>query len=286
MKFWLASKPMDGQTREEFDFEWSYIHVALMLTTPVVMRSFQRYTQHRVPAGVTDDLLPYGRHPNDWYCISDHWLDSFDDLIAIFTGEEYPRRMSHHKFGNDQFTIELTGGEVLFDQPVPFTGRGGVKLVNFLSRSASVDQPAFAARWKAEYAPFVLELARAGHLKRYVQSPQLPLDPALFAGSLFEAGKVQTYAGIEELWFENLDALGAFVKEQHASAEQTAACRDLIDASASFSMVVVERVVWDFTGDSPSPRPAIENPASIEGAVLKQEKPWGEWGTIDPVRPG
>lgn len=285
MKFWLVSRPPDDMDRAEFDFHWSYIHVALMISTPTVMHGFRRYAQHRIAEGATTDLLPYGAAAEDWYNISDHWLDSLPALMEIFQSEDYRRRMHPHKFGGgNSLVIELTSGEVLYDQPEPFTGRGGVKLVNFLVRADSLEQNEFAKTWHDSYARQVVKAARSsGHVKRYVQNPQLPLDASAFAGTLFEMGGVQTYAGIEELWFEDLPSLRAY--RDGAGAELLSAAEGLVDAERSFSMAVVERVVYDYTSNQPSRRPAIEDPDSLEASILRQERGWGEWNKIEPATP-
>ena len=284
MKFWLASRPPEGMDRAQFDFEWSYIHVALMLTTPSVMRGFQRYAQQRTAEGSTETDLPYGRSPEDWYCISDHWLHSLEDLTAMFQGDDYPRRMHPHNFGDSAFVIELTTGALLYDQPTPFTGRGGVKLVSFLARSPEFSQEDFATTWRESYGPEVVKAAsNDGHIKRYMQNPQLPLDASVFKGTLFEAGGVQTYAGIEELWFEDLAGLEAHVSG--AGIDLGTQAKAFIDTERSFSMAVVERVVFDYTANPSSARPAIENPDSVEAQVLRQERAWGEWNKIQPVAP-
>jgi len=64
MKFTLASHHKDDGTRERFFYEWSIIHVALMLTSPSVMKLFRRYVQHYNILGVTNDMLvhPLGEY--------------------------------------------------------------------------------------------------------------------------------------------------------------------------------------------------------------------------------
>jgi hypothetical protein len=64
MKFTLASRHKDDGTRERFFYEWSIIHVGLMLTSPSVMKLFRRYVQHCNIAGVTNDVLvhPLGEY--------------------------------------------------------------------------------------------------------------------------------------------------------------------------------------------------------------------------------
>jgi hypothetical protein len=57
MKFTLASRHKDDGTRERVFYEGSIIHVALMLTSPSVMKLFRRYVQHYNVLGVTNDML-------------------------------------------------------------------------------------------------------------------------------------------------------------------------------------------------------------------------------------
>lgn len=282
MKFILTANPREDLPLDRFDYEWSVIHPTLMVTTPSVMAGFQRYAQHRTAAGATDAHYQYGRHEHDWYALSDHWLADLDALLAIFQGKDYPRRMSGHAFGGTDFVIELMEGEVLHDQPEPFTGRGGVKLMNFAARHADLDQKAFETRWRDDYAKQVLAHADDASLMRYVQNVQLPLDASMFEGSLFEAGGVQTYAGLEELWFKDLDALEAWCKMTRSNDALIGATDGLIDADRSFSMVVVERVVWDYTSDNPSPRPAAEDPNSLEAQLVRNELPPGRWNQVRP----
>ncbi|WP_433755723.1 EthD domain-containing protein [Nocardia sp. CA-135398] len=283
MKFMLTVNPRDGMTLDQFNYEWGVIHPSLMITTPSVMRGFERYAQHRRARGATDEHYQYGRHPQDWYGMSDHWLPSLDALFAIFQAADYPRRMGDHDFGNGSFVLELVEGEVLHDQPVPFTGRGGVKLVNFIARDPLLEQHAFARRWRTDYAPAVVKLAGHGRLLRYAQSTQLPLDATLFEGSLFAAGGVQTYAGIEELWFADLDQLRAWHDEREQDTAVTDAAQGLIDPQASFSLVVVERVLWDYTTATPPPRPAVEDPQSLEARLVAGEFEPGEWDRVRKV---
>lgn len=287
INFWLASRPRPGADREMFDYEWGVIHVALMLTTPSVMSGFIKYSQHRAPDEVPEEAFPYGRHEKGWYSIANHLMPDVHALKEIFGGEDYPRRMQPHAFGDKEFVIELTG--VVADRSfgpgiVPGTG---VKVVNFLAPAAGVDRDTFEKRGRDEYAERIYELAADGNdLRRYVQNTQLPLDAAMFQGTLFEMGGVQTYTAIEELWFPTPEAARSFRRRREADP----VCQELesqfIDAERSFSMVVVERVVWDYSGADAPPRPAVENPASVEASTLTTERAWGQWNTIVPAAEG
>ncbi|SDW89233.1 EthD domain-containing protein [Arthrobacter sp. cf158] len=280
INFWLASRPKPGADRDMFDFEWGVIHVALMLTTPSVMAGFTKYSQHRAVDDVPDSCFPYGRHEKGWYSIANHVMPDVHALEAIFGGEDYPRRMQPHSFGDKEFVIELTS--VVSDQSFgPGMKPGhGVKVVNFVAPAEGIDRDTFERVGRGEYSARIAELAGEGEdLRRYVQNTQLPLDAAMFKGTLFEAGGVQTYSGIEELWFPDREAARRF-RERRESDQK---CRELessiIDAGRSFSMTVVERVVWDYTDPDALPRPAVETPGSVEAGTLATERNWGQWNT-------
>lgn len=284
IKFWLASRPPATWTRERFDYEWSVIHTSLMVTTPSVMRTFSRYTQHRHIDEPVEGRTVVPSSPAEWYNISDHWLEDLGGLQSIFEGEDYPRRMQGHNFGDSAFVIELTTGKLVFDQPTPFTGRGGVKIVNFLRRRPDIEQEEFVDRWGGAHADRVVHemTVEQDLLRRYMQNPQLPLDPSVFAGTLFEAGGVQTYAGIEELWFDDLDAALRLGDDQRLRTALTESYGEFADLESSFSMIVVERVVWDLT--LPGPRPAILDDSSFETKMVAAERPNHSWRAILPPR--
>lgn len=287
MNFWLATRPRPGADRDLFDFEWGIMHVALMLTTPSVMEGFVKYAQHRVPDGVPEAAADYRAHENNWYGLSNHQLPELASLERIFSGEDYPRRMTPHSFGDDQFTIELT--HVLVEADLgggPVRGRG-VKVVNFLAAAPGVDQDTYASVVADEYAPRLLQFAdEGGELQRYVHNIQLPLDAAMFQGTLFEKGGVQTYAAIEELWFPSLQAAQRFRERREHDHELQEIRRRIIDADRSFSMVTVERVVWDFAApDAPKPA-AVSDHDGVEARTLASERPWGRWNEIVPEQYG
>jgi EthD domain len=283
IKFWITNRPRPDQTREEFDYEWGVMHLSLMATTKAPMTAFQGYVQHRSVDGITDDLLIHSLPREKWYGIADHWLNGLEDLYGAMD-EEYRRRMQPHNFADSAFILELTSGEVLYDQPETALGKGGVKLVTFLKRRADISQDEFERQWREVHAEKFLHATTVERdlVRRYVQNPQLPLDPATFKGTLFEVGGCQTYAGIEEVWFDNLDALTALRTDESLGRTLTTSEQDFVDIEGSFSMVVVERLVFDRT-DPACPQPAILNPASFEARIAASEREPSEWNTIVPV---
>jgi hypothetical protein len=105
---------------------------------------------------------------------------------------------------------------------------------------------------------------------RLVQNVHVEVDRSDFKGTLFELAGVGGYAGVEELWFEGLDDLLRFTRDAGVRAAVLSADAP-VDPAGSFSLVVTERVVYDFTlGEGSSPRPAVLVPGSLEARVDAQ----------------
>jgi EthD domain len=270
LKFILAARRKPEDTQEKYFYEWSIIHVALMITNPSTQRAFKRYAQHYTINGVSNDLLWHPLSPMAWDNMADHWLDKFEELGASVRSEDYVQRMQPHKFGDSHFAVELTSGRVLHE--APDFQNGGVKLIHFLRKRPELPQQEFDRRWKDEHAPVVLDALRPlGILRKYVQNPKLPLDPAFFKGTLFEAGGVGQHGGIEEYWFNGLDDLARLRNDARAWDVIRRSDAKLTAESGSFAMVTTERVVFDYvTPGRQSPRPAVLTPGTLEALIDAQ----------------
>jgi len=281
MKFILAARRKPGDTQERYFYEWGTIHVALMITNPSTQRAFKRYAQHFTINGVPDDLLWHPLSPMAWDNMADHWLESFDDLVLSMRSPDYVQRMQPHKFGDDNFAVELTAGRVMYEQPE--FRNGGVKLIHFLRKRPGLSDEEFERRWRTEHAPAVLRaLEPLGILRKYVQNPRLPLDPGIFKGTLFEAGGVGQHAGIEEFWFSSLDDLERLRGDAGARSRIMESDRELT-AEGSFSMVTTERVVFDYvTPGRQTPTAAVLTPGTLESTIDAQ----GHTGFNIPRPPG
>jgi hypothetical protein len=269
MKFILAARRKPGDTQERYFYEWSIIHVALMITNPSTQRAFRRYAQHYTINGVSNDLLWHPLSSMAWDNMADHWLESFDDLITSMRGADYVQRMQPHKFGDSNFVVELSSGTVVFEQ-AGFQN-GGVKLIHFLKKRPELSQADFLRRWQEEHSQTVLAALRPLNiLRKYVQNAPIPLDPSIFRGTLFEAGGVGQHAGIEEFWFDNLEDLARLRSDRQAWERVRDSDAQLTDAG-SFSMVTTERVVFDYvTPGRQTPRPAVLTPGTLEAHIDAQ----------------
>jgi len=281
MKFILAARRKPQDTQERYFYEWGIIHVALMLTTPSVMRSFKRYAQHYSISGIASGDLLYPLSPMAWDNMADHWVEDFESLVRPFKSADYCERMQPHSFGDGAFALELTSGCEVFE--APRFKSGGVKLVHFLKRRGEIPQAEFVRLWREEHAPVVVrELERLGILRKYVQNPQLELDAGIFKGTLFERGGVGLYGGIEEIWINSAADLQTLRRDPHAFERIRRSAAKFVADEGTFSMVTAERVIYDYSvPGKESPLPAVLAPHSLEAQV--DAHGYKDWNAPGPV---
>jgi len=268
IKFMLVSRRKPGDTQERYFYEWGIIHVALMITTPSVMRTFRRYAQHFTVNGIDGGRLLYSLSDMAWDNFADHWLDRPEDNLAPFESDDYMQRMHPHNFGDSNFVIEYA--RETFRDEQPGLEPGGVKLVHFVRSRPDLAASEFAVAWREQHAAALL-VAGASRPGRLVQNLHAEVDRKDFAGTLFELAGVGGYAGIEELWFDDLEALLHFTEDEAVRAAVLGE-DSCVDPVGSFAMVVAERVVYDYTlGAESSPPPAVLDPESLEAAVDAQK---------------
>jgi hypothetical protein len=99
----------------------------------------------------------------------------------------------------------------------------------------------------------------------------VPMDPAVFKGTLFEFGNVGHYAGVEEIWFRSVEDLAKLRHDPALYAALRASYETFVDADDTFSMVTTERVIYDYiTPGHISPKASVLIPGTLEHAVDKQ----------------
>lgn len=269
MKFILAARRKREDTQERYFYEWGIIHVALMISTPEVMRIFRRYVQHYSISGVDNAKLRIALSDMEWDNMADHWVDGDEGAIASVKNLDYVTRMQPHSFGDKNFAIQLCDHVDVYE--CKGFRYGGVKLNHFLKAKPGVSLEQFNEAWRT-HGETVSSLAKkSGIIKKYVQGTQRRFDAEVYKGSLFEFGNVNSYAGIEEYWFDSLDDLYRLKTDKDICAALDASEKGFVDAAGSFAMVTTERVIYDFTkGDKSSPQSAVLNPDSLEAAIYRQ----------------
>jgi len=269
IQFHIISRRQPGQSLERCYYEWAVIHVALMITTPSVMRTFRKYIQHFAIQDIAGDRLLFPPSSMGWETFASHWIDSFEDLLVPFKSGDYPLRMQPHKFTDSAFQLALATEDVIHETE-GFTP-GGIKLVHFLRKKPGLSLDEFNQYWRERHAPAVVAAFGKG-LRKYKQNRQLSLPASAFKGTLFEMGEVDRYAGIEEFWFSSLNDVYRLREGGGIMAALRNSYDTFADRDDAFSLVMNERVVYDYTLPPGlcSPRPAVLDPNSLEAAIDAQ----------------
>ncbi|MBK8595407.1 MAG: EthD domain-containing protein [Holophagales bacterium] len=280
IKWTITSRHKPGMTTERFYYEWSVLHVALMLTNASTMRTFRRYTQHFAILGVPREVRLLPQHEMAWESFAEHWIDQPEDILPSIQNEDYLGRMRPHSFSDAAMELQLLAGETVF-QREGFRS-GGVKVIHTLKRPEGTTQDAFEAGWAGRHGPAVVSALGDKGLRKYVLDRPLRLESEQFKTSLFAHGKVGQYAGTEELWFDDLESAARMGTDPEVRAVLGASLASLVDVPRSHSMYVIERVVFDFVTDGEAmPRPAILDPSSAEARVSG-----GDWMVTAPALAG
>jgi hypothetical protein len=268
LKFMLAARRRPDTPQQRYFYEWGIVHVSLMLQTPSVMDSFRRYVQHYSISGISDDMLIYPLSPMAWDNMADHVVDDYEAIGLPFKDQDYPNRMQPHKFGDDAFAVELLDWETLYEEEGFYAG--GVKLIHWLRKRPGLSHDEFNAAWR-HHGETMLQTVPAGLIRKLVIDKHVPMDPAVFKGTLFEFGNVGHYGGVEEVWFRSVEDVASL----RGDAALYQALRDsydtFVDRADTFSMVTTERVVYDFiTPGHISPKASVLIPGTLEYQVDNQ----------------
>jgi len=268
LKFMLAAQRRPDTTQERYFYEWGIIHVSLMLQTPTVMDSFRRYVQHYSVSGVDNDMLIFPLSPMNWDNMADHVVDDYEAIGIPFKDQDYPNRMQPHKFGSDNFAVELLDWETLYAEKGFYAG--GVKLIHWLRKRPELSHEEFNAKWR-EHSKMMVQMAPKGLIRKLVIDKHVPMDPAVFKGTLFEFGNVGHYAGVEEIWFRSVEDAAKLRKDPELHRNLQASYQEFVADDDTFSMVTTERVVYDFiTPGHISPKASVLIPGTLEHMVDKQ----------------
>ena len=268
LKFMLASRSKPEHTNERYYFEWGIIHVALMMTTPTVVRPSAGTRSTSSQTGSTGSRLLFPFSPMGWENMADHWLETWEDLVLPFKADDYPNRMQPHNFGDSNFDLQLMTGEELYAEDGYYAG--GVE-AGALPAPAARRQP---GGLQGEVPRARRAAAGGGRgrwlVRKYVQNTETQGDPKYFKGTLFELGGVNTYAGVEELWFDDVAAVYEFCGDAERRAALLESYAGFADEQ-TYSMVTTERVVFDWvTPGHISPQPAVLQAGSLEASVDAQ----------------
>lgn len=243
--WWIVGRRKPGMTQARYFYEWGVVHVALMLTTPSVMKVFRRYVQCYRVNDVPNEVLVHPQSGENWDSIGVHYFTGMADMVESVTAPDYVARMSPHSFGDSAFVFEFTSPEQAYDSGA-LPADGALKVVNFLKPRAGVSEAEFNGLWRDEHTPALLDrTADTGPVRKYVRNPAYDLSAAMevgtFRGTLFEKAQAGGYGGVEEIYVDDVEALTRLRHDEGIHRMIRASKSRFVDFDESFSMVVVER---------------------------------------------
>ena len=109
-----------------------------------------------------------------------------------------------------------------------------IKLTFCLRRRPDLSPEEFRDYWLSTHAPLVRERAEVLGIRRYVQTHTLDLPGLHQAFRARNGGSPEPYDGVAELWFDDLESLGADDEaRRQAGADLLADERNFIDLENS-----------------------------------------------------
>jgi EthD domain len=287
IKFVIITRRRPDFSREQFFYEWAFIHVSLMLHTAPSMRRFKRYVQHFANPDIPADCRALPPAAMAWECISEHWIERFDPTTP---GPEYTEQMLPHKFSDSAMEIAYLEGRSAWQRSDFHSG--GIKLVHRLARRADLDDATFRHIWQQEHLPLLLERLRGRGLRKLEVNVPHDFDPAAFhavrKGSLLEQANIEPAAGFEELWFDRLEDALQLGRDAELRNSLSASYARFADVGRSWSMIANERVVFDYVNAAElSPPAAVLDPTTLDSQVFRTGRPYHEPRWIElQQRPG
>ncbi|KAI2472821.1 EthD domain-containing protein [Annulohypoxylon bovei var. microspora] len=109
VKITFFMKKKDGISHEEFHKYWSEEHSKIFLSVPIIRRNLVKYSQFHSDKSV--DLTGFGVNMIGYDGGASMWANSLEELLAIFTDEEYLKTVvpDEEKFFNRADVVTMLG---------------------------------------------------------------------------------------------------------------------------------------------------------------------------------
>ncbi len=203
MNYLIRRRPT--ATRDELVANWFALHMPNVIAGQQERAARGELHAWRYIATLFDPMAD-GSQP--WDGVAQLWWDQALPQPAAPHGTE-PADMFQHKA--EPYSPWATVEHVVLDgalpvtpnsigAPLPTTRTGMVKLVALVAAKDGVDVAAMHRTWLEVHAPNVVTTLRAVGARRYVVN--LSIDPA-----------AAPFAGMAELWFDDLEGLRRFERE-------------------------------------------------------------------------
>ena len=210
LKVIACSRRRPGMTRSDYFryLELEHGAISRKYTPPGTLT---RYIQNHVfdsAFGTPEDSTPQTVANRDG-CVELHFPHGFEQLFSCFMHPDVEKHIASdgQHFADERVTLLLIAEEE--EKPVPNPGLGAVKVMHFLPRAQGLYLEDYLQYWEEAHAAALARSTYASQqLRKYVQSVRLPQTDNVKGH--FRAEAMPVYDGVASMWFDNVEALGAF----------------------------------------------------------------------------
>ncbi|MGB8876119.1 MAG: EthD domain-containing protein [Solirubrobacteraceae bacterium] len=239
VKLFALLVPRDGMSTLDFYAHWRYVHGPL---AGRIRRAVSYVQCHRLPLQPAElPVLPHGGTAEVEFVD----MESANGLLEdpdYTTGAAHDEDNFHHM---DRMTALQTTGHVVLAGPPIRQDTGGIKVLQFVRRSAGSSLEQFRDAWlsPAEGETEPLEALRCLRSRRWAQVPAP------------DGAEPQRFDGVREMWWPDQWSFD-IAREREAAAWCAATQGPGIDGAASGFLATVEnRVVWPENSTGPRRHP-------------------------------
>ena len=220
----IFAAPRPGMTAKEFQDYWVDVHAVKYAGKITQIRRYMIDTRVPFAGDLGAPQLPHQG-------VAEIWLKNEEEQLASLQSEEFVQgaRLDEPNWAAFWLSFVLdTTAHVVVEGPPPAREPTGVKLLMLLKRKPGVPLENFRRFALGVHGPVVAELPG---LRRYLQCHTR--DGFYVFG---EAG----FDGVEQLWFDDVDAVERALGSKHFREEVKASLEAFVDPRYVFSLVARE----------------------------------------------
>lgn len=240
IKMMIGAMRREGMTRSEHHEYLRNTHGPLVLSVPEFLRHLRKYVQNHGlldPDGSKCTAVPAVADDRD--AIIELWYDRVEEIQRGFSEPRYLEviRPDEGRFGSFQDFFVLMAQEMWVLPRRDATAR--IKTFSFLKRRTGTSEAQFLEFWRQTYGP---RLTNSGafkqHVKGYLQNHIIPGNP-------FGAGATDTFDGVDEIWFHDVEAAKRFYDSPEVLKAITDGQAQFADQSRTLGVLTEEFTIYD-----------------------------------------
>ncbi|MGW4019888.1 EthD domain-containing protein [Streptomyces sp. NPDC005009] len=220
----ILAAPKPGMTAQEFQDYWVNVHAVQYAAKIPQIRKYMVDTVVDIEGNLGSPALPHQG-------IAEIWLANGEEQLASLQTDEFLNgaRLDEPNWAAFWLTIVVdTTAHEIVPGPGPGRDRDWVKLTVLMKRRPGLDLDDYRKRSLDGYAS---EVRGIPGLRRYLHAHTV--DGAYVFGEA-------AFDSVEQLWFDDVDALRAALRSPHFTERVTAARDEITDPKYVFSLAAKE----------------------------------------------